>query len=133
MIVFVAKDFKIYLKTDLWSLLKDTLHDSDIDLKFGEISSLTSARITTILEQFQLEHNVCTFEPLIAFCQKNGGFIVAQQTSNAPETCQICGEPFADLVVDGKTLIGPWAWMCLQCCQKQGFGLGIGCGQLYAI
>lgn len=48
-------------------------------------------------------------------------------------TCQLCG---ADLLldgefIDGKTHFGPWAIMCLECHEAQGFGLGIGKGQHY--
>ncbi len=46
--------------------------------------------------------------------------------------CNICqtplvGKPF----VDGKTLMGPWADMCLTCHKRAGVGLGTGRGQKY--
>ena len=30
---------------------------------------------------------------------------------------------------DGKTLRGPWAYMCEECFAQNGTGLGLGCGQ----
>lgn len=46
--------------------------------------------------------------------------------------CNICketlvGKPF----VDGKTMMGPWADMCLKCHRFYGVGLGTGKGQKY--
>lgn len=32
-------------------------------------------------------------------------------------------------VVDGKTKMGPWAYMCEGCFQSHGVGLGLGKGQ----
>ena len=33
--------------------------------------------------------------------------------------------------VDGKTVFGPWAIMCLNCYRDKGVGLGTGKGQRY--
>jgi hypothetical protein len=44
--------------------------------------------------------------------------------------CDICGTK-ADSYVDGKTIYGPWANMCLSCFETKGTGLGTGKGQLY--
>jgi len=45
--------------------------------------------------------------------------------------CNYCGTPFKRFKVDGKTISGPWAWMCLSCFELKGNGLGVGRGQLY--
>ncbi len=45
-------------------------------------------------------------------------------------TCDLCGVE-CDKWVDGKTIMGPWANMCLPCHKRMGFGLGIGKGQKY--
>lgn len=44
--------------------------------------------------------------------------------------CDICGTK-VDSYVDGKTIYGPWANMCLSCFETKGIGLGTGRGQLY--
>ena len=48
------------------------------------------------------------------------------------DVCQICNadisnEPF----VDGKTIRGPWAIMCLDCHKENGGRIGLGLGQMY--
>lgn len=44
------------------------------------------------------------------------------------ESCQMCLEKtFA--VVDGKTKMGGWAFMCNDCHRKYGVGFGLGRGQ----
>ena len=55
-----------------------------------------------------------------------------------PEKCDICEIPIARMkapFVDGKTLAGPWANMCVQkdggCAYAYGVGLGTGKGQRY--
>ena len=48
-----------------------------------------------------------------------------------PEKCQVCGEPLRGLFVDGKTLAGPWARMCILCWHSQGGRIGTGLGQMY--
>ena len=55
------------------------------------------------------------------------------------ETCDICGGKlriFGELgnrywFVDGRTIKGPWALMCISCFEAFGVGLGLGCGQKY--
>ena len=48
-------------------------------------------------------------------------------------TCNICGRDATqyDHFIDGKTVHGPWALMCLECFQEHGIGLGLGIGQKY--
>jgi hypothetical protein len=41
--------------------------------------------------------------------------------------CNICRK--AKAVFDGKTVEGPWAYMCEACFARNGIGLGLGCGQ----
>jgi len=41
--------------------------------------------------------------------------------------CDICKQ--RDAHYDGKTRLGPWAYMCLQCFGELGVGLGVGKGQ----
>lgn len=45
--------------------------------------------------------------------------------------CDICRDDLESLgeFVDGKTLYGPWAKMCLGCHESKGCGLGTGRGQ----
>lgn len=46
--------------------------------------------------------------------------------------CDICQKDAGDKYVDGKTKMGPWANMCMNCWDKYGVGkLGIGFGQSY--
>ena len=40
--------------------------------------------------------------------------------------CQFCSK---EATVDGKTKMGPWAFMCDDCHNKYGVGLGTGKGQ----
>jgi len=40
--------------------------------------------------------------------------------------CDFCGDP---ALYDGKTMAGPWAYMCEACFKKYGTGLGTGIGQ----
>jgi len=47
--------------------------------------------------------------------------------------CDICKAAFTDVVYDGKTLHGPWAFMCEDCFQDLGVGLGTGRGQKYDV
>lgn len=46
-------------------------------------------------------------------------------------TCDLCGQDVGSELVDGKTVFGPWATMCLACNAENGVGLGTGRGQLY--
>lgn len=41
-------------------------------------------------------------------------------------TCDICGKPAE---YDGRTIQGPWAYMCESCFNTHGVGLGTGIGQ----
>jgi hypothetical protein len=41
--------------------------------------------------------------------------------------CDLCHERPA--AVDGKTKMGPWAYMCVPCFEEYGIGLGLGRGQ----
>ena len=50
---------------------------------------------------------------------------------STPAECDICGVVIVDVFVDGKTVQGPWAMLCLQCHEIYGVGLGSGRGQLY--
>ncbi len=51
-----------------------------------------------------------------------------------PEKCDLCKKEIKDFFIDGRTghdLASPWGFMCEQCHQKIGLGLGIGFGQKY--
>jgi len=50
-----------------------------------------------------------------------------------PKHCDICGKRLEKNFVDGKTIWGPWAIMCLECHEKFGVGFGTGRGQMYEI
>jgi hypothetical protein len=41
--------------------------------------------------------------------------------------CDICKERIG--AYDGKTTYGPWAYMCEECFEEVGLGLGLGVGQ----
>lgn len=50
------------------------------------------------------------------------------------EQCDICGAGTrrpGSRIVDGKTVHGPWAWMCEKCHSEVGVGFGTGKGQLF--
>jgi len=51
--------------------------------------------------------------------------------TNPPKECDICKRPIENEFVDGKTLFGPWANMCMTCHLINGVGLGTGKGQHY--
>lgn len=53
--------------------------------------------------------------------------------TNPPKTCQLCGDSIKGEVVDGRTLLGAWAYMCPKCHSYVGRGLGTGKGQLYRL
>ena len=40
--------------------------------------------------------------------------------------CDFCGD---EAHYDGKTRLGPWAYMCNECLRIHGLGLGLGVGQ----
>lgn len=44
-------------------------------------------------------------------------------------SCDFCQKGVSKWI-DGKTVFGPWANMCLICHKSKGVGLGIGKGQL---
>jgi len=48
-----------------------------------------------------------------------------------PNKCDICGEGFTDILIDGRTTHGPWANMCRACHGSIGCGIGNGNGQVY--
>jgi hypothetical protein len=52
-----------------------------------------------------------------------------------PEKCNICKAVFKKeedfQFVDGKTQMGPWANMCMECHTIHGVGIGTGYGQVY--
>ena len=48
-----------------------------------------------------------------------------------PTECQICTKPIGSFFIDGKTLMGSWAIMCLLCHELVGEGLGTGKGQRF--
>jgi hypothetical protein len=48
-----------------------------------------------------------------------------------PKVCQICDRPIAEVFVDGRTQWDCWAFMCRDCHETHGEGLGTGKGQLY--
>ena len=47
------------------------------------------------------------------------------------EKCDICDCKITDVVYDGRTKSGPWAWMCEKCFHEYGVGLGTGLGQKF--
>lgn len=56
--------------------------------------------------------------------------------------CDLCGIDVSDTrlpkrhrlkIVDGATVRGPWAYMCVPCFRHKGVGLGTGKGQLYDV
>lgn len=47
--------------------------------------------------------------------------------------CDICKHPAEEYYVDGKTVFGPWANMCIACHKIYGVGLGINKGQKYNV
>ena len=51
--------------------------------------------------------------------------------AHTPKECDICHTPIVDTFVDGKTVYGPWANMCIPCHIDVGCGLGTGRGQRY--
>lgn len=55
--------------------------------------------------------------------------------SDVPETCYLCGKDFESekFIVDGaiKSGGGAWCFMCEQCFEEKGKGIGWGIGQLY--
>lgn len=57
--------------------------------------------------------------------------MISQRTID--KGCDVCMEPFSDVVYDAKTKHGPWAFMCQACFDKIGpKKLGVGLGQKYS-
>jgi hypothetical protein len=50
-----------------------------------------------------------------------------------PDFCDICKREIVYVFIDGKTIHGPWANMCLRCYELIGVGLGTGKGQKYQL
>lgn len=52
--------------------------------------------------------------------------------SNPPLKCDVCGEKFERIIIDGRTKAGPWGYMCPTCWKVEGCGkFGPGNGQKY--
>jgi len=57
---------------------------------------------------------------------------VDEESGMRPKQCDICEcSLLGRAYVDGVTLLGPWANMCLECHRTCGCGLGTGFGQRY--
>jgi hypothetical protein len=57
---------------------------------------------------------------------------MAEWHGAGPMVCDICKESVVGKkFIDGKTTMGPWALMCVECSREYGVGLGTGRGQLY--
>ena len=52
---------------------------------------------------------------------------------NPPKQCDICRKDLKSgaAFYDGRIMRGTWAWMCQECWQWYGTGLGTGFGQEY--
>lgn len=50
-----------------------------------------------------------------------------------PKRCEICEERLEREFVDGRTKLGLWAIMCVNCFRVHGVGFGLGKGQKYSI
>ena len=49
-----------------------------------------------------------------------------------PTNCDVCGKPFTDTFIDGRTTFGGrWGNLCPTCHSGWGVGLGEGFGQKY--
>lgn len=64
--------------------------------------------------------------PASNFGTVNGGIIMLE----SDKKCELC-EKKDNILVDGRTRFGYWAWMCRGCHSRVGVGLGTGCGQKY--
>ena len=47
--------------------------------------------------------------------------------------CDICQCKYTDKVYDARTVYGYWAFMCEDCYDELGKGLGVGKGQVYDV
>ena len=52
-------------------------------------------------------------------------------TEGLPKVCDICKQKLDGIFWDGKTIHGPWGFMCGKCFVTDGMGLGTGLGQRY--
>lgn len=52
---------------------------------------------------------------------------------SAPHHCDICGEVFNTVFIDGKWMGRAWANMCQECHTNSGGKLGLGIGQRYEV
>jgi hypothetical protein len=52
-------------------------------------------------------------------------------SGNPPPECQLCHTKLVNSFVDGATIKGRWAYMCVRCHAVYGYGLGQGRGQLF--
>lgn len=58
---------------------------------------------------------------------------VKRWTGILPTHCSQCHQPLNGAFVDGRTFMGFWALMCVDCAERIGTGLGVGRGQQYAL
>ena len=65
------------------------------------------------------------------FRQIDGGSQKGKIIRLYDDKCDICKKKHLEVVIDGVTKAGRWAWMCRECHMKLGFGLGVGYGQKY--
>lgn len=57
-----------------------------------------------------------------------GVLLIMKGATEMSQTCDICQQQPAKY--DGKTKMGPWAYMCEKCFKAYGVGLGLGKGQV---
>lgn len=50
-----------------------------------------------------------------------------------PTKCDLCRCAIKSTFVDGRTTLGPWGILCVQCHNTYGVGLGTGKGQKYIL
>lgn len=50
---------------------------------------------------------------------------------NPPKECDVCHSQLGTEFYDVKTIYGPWAFLCTDCFNTLGIGLGTGRGQYY--
>jgi hypothetical protein len=48
-----------------------------------------------------------------------------------PKICDNCNKKIVAVFYDAKTIHGPWAFLCPNCFDSIGLGLGLGRGQKY--
>jgi hypothetical protein len=56
---------------------------------------------------------------------------ISQWAGDIPRECDFCKNAIKKQFIDGATIQGTWAIMCVPCHKRYGLGLGIGKGQLY--